>query len=384
MKKSILSLLILSFTLSVASAQVQRTGNVELIDMSEDFSQLTFTVEGIASRKADVDDSAMQTLFYRLFYEGVEGVNDGEKLIQHDKKYWEEKFFVGKNNAPYHRFIRGIEQEGATVKEGDDFKGTFNIEIKYKALLKEMMLNGVRDGATARAERPKRSVGIAAKEEANQKKIEAEKAEKERERQLKQQEQQLKQQQQQLEQQQKQLEEQQKQLQQQQVVKVPLSKDGVGPVKIGDKVAIPNSINRCKLPDTYPSLYDKLYCDRDQFVGNSEILCELGGQTSLQVFSDDNDKVYYFTVTTPNAVTADGLSLNSTAAEIRAKGAKTDKKSFYDNGVEYRCDCFMLLNGLYFFFSKSDYVGNKIRDDAKPKAISNVQFGGSTDYFFIE
>lgn len=385
MKKSVLFLLFLSFPMFVASAQVQRIGNVELIDMNDDSSLLTFTVEGIAARKADVDDSAMQTLFYKLFYEGVEGVNNDEKLIQHEKKYWEEKFFAGKNNAPYHRFIKGIEQEGVTVKEGDDYKGTFNIEIKYKALLKEMMLNGLRDGAEARAARPKRAVGIAAKEEANQKRIAAEKAEKERQQHLLQQEQQLKQQQEQLEQQKKQLEQQQQQLQQQQAAaKVQLSKDGVGPVKMGANVTIPDVLNRCKLPESYPQLYDKLECDRNQFSGNFEIVGSLSGKTSLQVYSDDNDKIYFFTVTTPSAVTEDGLSLNSTAAEIRAKGAKTDKKSFYDNGVEYRCDCFMLLKGLYFFFSKSDYVGNKIRDDAHPKAISNVQYGGNTDYFFVE
>ncbi len=375
MKKSLLLLFLFFFPVYVSFSQVNHTGNVELIDMSDDSSILTFSVEGVAARKGDVEKAAKETLFYKLLYEGVEGVNEGEKLIQHEKKYWLDNFFEGKNNVPYNRYIKGIEQEGAVVKEGNDYKGTYNIVLNMKGLIKELKLNGIRDGGEVRSARPKKAVGIEALKEAERKKKEEEKAE--RERQLEQQRQQELESQKRLEQQQR---------PQQPVAKsskLQITKDGVGPVKFGSVYTIPDVLNRCKLPEKYDQLYDKLYCDRNQFSGDFEIEGELAGQPALYVFCDEKDRVSCFAVTTPNVETAEGLSINNTAGEIQAAGATVEKKSLYDGKKVMGYQYALSLNGLYFVFGEADVSAAGIKNNAKPLAISSKNFWALSDYLPI-
>ena len=63
-----------------AFAQVQHTGNVELMEIDNGIA--TFHVEGIASKKSDTMLSAKETVFHRLFDNGVEGFNNDEKLVE--------------------------------------------------------------------------------------------------------------------------------------------------------------------------------------------------------------------------------------------------------------------------------------------------------------
>lgn len=129
-----------------AFAQVQHTGNVELMEIDNGIA--TFHVEGIASKKNDTMLSAKETVFHRLFDYGVEGFNNDEKLVETitaKNKFYLEKFFDGKN-APMNRFVAGVQQVGNPSKnEFDMYKCSYTISIKYKALSRDLVQNKLRE-----------------------------------------------------------------------------------------------------------------------------------------------------------------------------------------------------------------------------------------------
>ena len=129
-----------------AFSQVQHTGNVELMEIDNGIA--TFHVEGIASKKSDTMLSAKETVFHRLFDNGVEGFNNDEKLVETvtaQNKFYLEKFFEGKN-APMNRFVAGVQQVGNPVKNGSNmFICSYTVSIKYKVLSRDLVQNRLRE-----------------------------------------------------------------------------------------------------------------------------------------------------------------------------------------------------------------------------------------------
>lgn len=129
-----------------AFAQVQLTGNVELMEIDNGIA--TFHVEGIASKKSDTMLSAKETVFHRLFDNGVEGFNNDEKLVETvtaQNKFYLEKFFEGKN-APMNRFVAGVQQFGNPTKdESGMFRCGYTILVKYRILSNDLVQNRLRE-----------------------------------------------------------------------------------------------------------------------------------------------------------------------------------------------------------------------------------------------
>lgn len=367
MRNFLLITLLFACSTLTLSAQQNRAGNVELVEASADGNLLTFSVNGSANKKNDVIISAKETLFYKLLYQGVEGVNDGNKHILHEKKYWLDNFLTGKN-APYNALIEGIEQEGPVSKTTDGYFGTFNIVLKYKAFIKTLRLNGVIDDASPKTTSAAETklFGLEAK---------------------------------------KQPKPQPKSIQASQKTQPPkdtqtatttttepavqeklvMTKNGFGPIKLGDNPTIPNVFNRCKLPDTFDNLYDELICDHNQFSGDFEICGNLNGKMSFVAFCGENDTIEDFFVVTPTVETAEGLTVKSTAKEILAAGAVYEKLTLNENGKVTVTGLCLKLNGLFFLFSSKDVVQLKtIKDDALPVVISNFKYANSTEYLLFE
>lgn len=129
-----------------AFAQVQHTGNVELMEIDNGIA--TFHVEGIASKKSDTMLSAKETVFHRLFDNGVEGFNNDEKLVETvtaQNKFYLDKFFEGKN-APMNRFVTGVQQLGNPTKdESGMFRCGYTILVKYRILSNDLVQNRLRE-----------------------------------------------------------------------------------------------------------------------------------------------------------------------------------------------------------------------------------------------
>lgn len=349
------------------SAQQNRTGSVELTEVEDNGNILTFLVEGISEKKADVLVSAKETLIYKLLYEGVEGVNDGNKLIEHENKYWLTQFFAGKN-APYNAYLQKVVLEGVVQKDGTEFHGNHILVLNYKALLNALKVNGIVNHSEAVARVPKKveqTVGLAAKkaneEAAARAKAEAEakaraeaearaaaaaavKAQKEAEAKAAAE------------------------------ARYVFTKAGVGPLKAGAKYTLgPDVLNKCSLSSSYAGLYDKIECDRNQFDGSFEIRCLKGDEPALLAVCDENDKVSSFAVLSQNCCTAEGLSIKNTASEILAGGG-VDKSWKLVDGSRIHWHYVLYLNGVYFVFKDSDGVNGKVKSSAKPVALSNKKF----------
>ena len=342
------------------NAQIRHDGSVELLDVSDDNTRALFQVDGIAAKKGEIALSARETVFYKLFYEGVEGVNDDKPLVTKAKNYYVENFFSKKNPA-MNRFIVLEEQKGDVIRNTDGlFIGSFEMTINLKALMNALNKAGATDVPVVRTVLSKKNpIGIGAgarqrKEQDNAPSVsetapakagvnrgqEADPI----------------------------------------PAKVLVTKDGVGPVRIGQDYTISEEVlNKSSLPDRYPSLYDEISCDRNQFSGNFEIACRLNRAWSLFVFCDEDDHAECFLVVTDQAVTEKGLSSASTASAIMAAGGKTQKMPMKENdrtvGYRYRLE----LDGIYFLFRNSDVTDGKIRPDAVPYGISNTLFGGITE-----
>lgn len=129
-----LTTLLFSFFLSAAALSAQDYPQI-VIHETSDAESATFTSLGVADRAKDVADNAAQSLFYTLFYDGVEGVNGGRPLITTDNQEYVRNFL----DSRYHLFVRYSEElEKPSKNPNKDFQATYRITIVYGNLIKEL------------------------------------------------------------------------------------------------------------------------------------------------------------------------------------------------------------------------------------------------------
>lgn len=155
---------VLGSTFLSLRAQETLTGQVELLEIDE--TTATFRSEGFSGKKKGVIDAAKKTVFYKLFYEGVEGFNEDKKLIENENLYWQENFFKG-DRAPYNAFVKGAQPEGEVNElPTGEFHGFANIIINYEALIRTLKINKLiideNEPIEKPAPKPKKKFGIGA------------------------------------------------------------------------------------------------------------------------------------------------------------------------------------------------------------------------------
>ena len=148
------------------------------------------------------------------------------------------------------------------------------------------------------------------------------------------------------------------------------SKTGVGPLKAGVKLV---QSNKCTLPASVKGLYDSIDLDTNQFDGMYEIRCIKDDAATLIIVCDEANKAEKFAVLSPNCKTAEGFSVESTAAEIIAAGG-VDKTTKLVDGKMVTWYYSLYLGGVYYLFKSSDGVNGKIKSDAKPIGLSNFKY----------
>ena len=135
---------------ATAFAQVNHSGKVELLEF--DGKTALFAVEGIAAKKGDVLQSAKETLFDRLLYTGVEGLNNDRKLVNKPREELKTKdyavnFFKKRMHA-YLKMDAGgkqtlLELLGSIIQQGPDYSGVYLIPIKYNILIRDLKTEGL-------------------------------------------------------------------------------------------------------------------------------------------------------------------------------------------------------------------------------------------------
>lgn len=150
---------------STLKAQYQ----VELLELDE--TTAIFRVEASSEKKKEILDNAKQNVFRKLFYEGVEDFNGGNKIIETENKYWLTNFFKG-SDAPYNGFVKGaqLEAEPSKLVTGQ-FHGFVNVVVNYSLLMRTLEINQLinRDESkdTLSIQKPKRKFGINARKKEN-------------------------------------------------------------------------------------------------------------------------------------------------------------------------------------------------------------------------
>lgn len=98
-----------------------------------------FTSAGIADSKKGVETDAIKSLIYTLFFQGVEGVNDGKPLVSKPNEAYTNTFF--NNQARYTPYVVSVEESDKSTKVGGRFQGTMRITLRLRQLINDVRKN---------------------------------------------------------------------------------------------------------------------------------------------------------------------------------------------------------------------------------------------------
>ena len=132
-----ISIILVSLCLAVLSMSAQNYPQVVTYETSDNVSA-TFTSVGVSDKAKGVAENAAQSLFYTLFYTGVDGINGGRPLVTSDNKDYVNTFL----SSRYPFFVRSNEELGKPEKNANKlFQGTCKITIVYSNLIKDLERN---------------------------------------------------------------------------------------------------------------------------------------------------------------------------------------------------------------------------------------------------
>ena len=106
---------------------------------SENGTHGVFTSAGMGEKKKDVEVNAIKSLFYTLFFQGVEGVADGKPLVAKPNVPYTNSFF--NDMARYSSYVTGTEEIVKSKKTGNYFQGTFKITLRLRQLINDVRKN---------------------------------------------------------------------------------------------------------------------------------------------------------------------------------------------------------------------------------------------------
>lgn len=123
----------------IAYCQEQYMGVCSVVTSGS--KEITFESAGVSPKKNLVETNAIQSLFYTLFYTGLEGVNNNKPLIAKENKTYTNGFF--NDQAKYTFYVVSSNPIGKIEKIGNDYRGTFQIQIRYSKLISDLKMNKV-------------------------------------------------------------------------------------------------------------------------------------------------------------------------------------------------------------------------------------------------
>lgn len=138
MKRQYLFLLIFVIFCSICSAE-EYLGICSLV--SQDDKTATFESAGMSSKSIGIEENAIKSLFYSLFYNGIEEVNHNQPLIQKENKTYTNGFFNGQ--AKYSFYIISCEPLGKKQKIGNAYRASYQIQIRLSKLIADLKANKV-------------------------------------------------------------------------------------------------------------------------------------------------------------------------------------------------------------------------------------------------
>ncbi|MBR1929170.1 MAG: hypothetical protein IJ834_05455 [Paludibacteraceae bacterium] len=109
--------------------------------LNKDDKNATFESAGASTKRNMVEANAIQSLFYSLFYTGIEGINDDKPLIQKENKTYTNGFF--NEQAKYSFYVVQSEPQDKITKIGNELHATYTITIRLSKLIADLKMNKV-------------------------------------------------------------------------------------------------------------------------------------------------------------------------------------------------------------------------------------------------
>lgn len=131
--------LLIALALSVSASAGSYLDIVSLEQQSN--GNATFSVAAMSDVKKNLSVNAQESLFHTLFYTGVEGVNNGQPLIEKENKVYTNSYF--NSDARYTFYVNSFDEAEKITKVGDSFRCTYRVSIKLSKLLTDLKTNKV-------------------------------------------------------------------------------------------------------------------------------------------------------------------------------------------------------------------------------------------------
>lgn len=151
MKKvvNIFGMLLLLFSTSVKAQEYLQIVSLE----ADKGANAVFSSAGIADNKKGIETDAIKSLIYTLFFQGVEGVNDGKPLVSKPNEAYTNTFF--NNLARYTPYVVSAEEAVKATKVGGRFQGTMRITLRLRQLINDVRKNTHYDEVMAEIPKPR-------------------------------------------------------------------------------------------------------------------------------------------------------------------------------------------------------------------------------------
>jgi hypothetical protein len=136
MKKIFVTFMIALFAHSITTAQ----DYLEIVTF-EGSSGIngTFTTVGVSSDKKAVETNAVKSLFHTLLFTGVEGVNDGERIVCNENPIYTNSFF--NSSARYAGYLISCEETAKPKKIAGAYQGTYRVTLRLLSLINDVRKN---------------------------------------------------------------------------------------------------------------------------------------------------------------------------------------------------------------------------------------------------
>lgn len=99
----------------------------------------TFTTVGAASDKKAVEVNAVKSLFHTLLFTGVDGVNDGERIVCNENPIYTNSFF--NSSARYAGYLISCEETAKPKKIAGTYQCTYRVTLRLQSLINDVRKN---------------------------------------------------------------------------------------------------------------------------------------------------------------------------------------------------------------------------------------------------
>lgn len=125
---------------SVLTLQAEEYMNICSL-VSKDEKTATFETAGMSAKFRLVEENAIKSLFYTLFYAGIEDINKGKPLVCKENKTYTNGFF--NDQAKYSFYVISCDPLEKIKKIGNDYRATYKVQIRLSKLIADLKTNKV-------------------------------------------------------------------------------------------------------------------------------------------------------------------------------------------------------------------------------------------------